>query len=650
MSVRFGEFEFDRSARELRSRGRAVRLQEQPFQVLDLLLEKAGAVVTREELHRRLWPSKVYYDVDHGLNNAITRLREVLRDSAERPRYIETIPKVGYRFVAPLLTAPDEPGCTTVTPQTVAGSAPAAAGGEVARAGDAPAKKKLTAAALAGVAVAVCGLAAAAIGSWRWMPSHRSVHSVAVLPFENLSTDPGQDYFVDGMTDALITDLAKINALNVISRTTAMHYKGVHQPIGKLGAELKVDAVVEGSIVRAGQQVHVNVLLVRAADDRHLWAQSYDRDLVSVIALQNELAQAVAEAVSVTLSPQDRGRIAHAHIAPPHAYDDYLRGMHLVNQASKESELASIPFFNSAIAADGQFAAAYAGLAQAYAVLGGETLMFGLRRDQALPRALAAARKAVALDPQLAEAWSALGMVLDRSGPAGNGDPLLRTAIERALALSPGDAWAHKRHGDFLLDHDHDVPAALREYQQSLRLDPLNARTNSIYGETLLDAGRIQEGFAQLRKSVQLNPWALVPHMKLGFALVDHRRYEEAIVELRKAEEISPKSLPVEVNLADAEALAGHAAEAEALLSSIVPLAEELGRPSAVALIEVRLHHRTEALVWLQRSIDARDDFFFQWSGDADWLATDPEFQALARKAKELPAAQAITDNASPDG
>jgi TolB-like protein/DNA-binding winged helix-turn-helix (wHTH) protein/Tfp pilus assembly protein PilF len=630
MSVRFGEFEFDQAARELRSGMRVQRLQEQPFQVLSVLVEKAGQVVTREELHNRLWPSKVYYDLDHGLNNAITRLREVLRDSADRPRYVETIPRVGYRFVAPLI-APQAPEAPPRIGALESPSPPARAPSP----GSSFKAHWITFTA----ALVVVGIAATAYLNGHRTPADR-IRSVAVLPFEDLSANAGQDFFAEGMTDALITDLAKIGSLDVISRTTAMHYKGVHDSLATLATKLNVDAVVEGSVVRSGTRVHVNVRLVRVPNEHHVWAQSYDRDLISVISLQSELAEAVAGAVAAAITPAERGRIAHAHVPPPQAYDDYLRGMHLVNQRNQEAELASIPFFESAIAADPNFAAAYAGLALAYRLLA-DGVGMGLRADQSGPKALEAARKAVALDPQLTAAWIELSYCLDRR------DPQVKTALERALALSPGDAWAHKRLADYLFDSG-KPGAALPEYELSLRLDPLNPSTNATYGETLVATGRVEQGLAQLRKTVQMDPWALVPRFKLGRACLDQGRYPEAIEQFQKALQISPRSLPAQVGLAAALALSGRTPQAESMLMTIIPQAQALGHPSAVALLQVRLHHRAEALAWLQRSIDVGDtDTFFNWSDDADWLAADPDFQALARKVTSSPTPVA-TRNSGP--
>ncbi len=456
------------------------------------------------------------------------------------------------------------------------------------------------------------------------------IRSIAVLPFENDSAEAGQDYLVDGLTDTLITDLANIGHLNVISRTTAMHYKGLHVPMSKIAADLKVDAVLEGSVARSGQRLSVNVRLVNATDDHPLWAHTYDREIDSVVALQSDLAQAVADAIAVTMTPAERRRLTRTHVPPPAAYDDYLRGMYFVNQRTKEGERASIPYFEAAIKADSEFAAAYAGLSQAYALLGGNSIVVGMRSADAKPKSLAAARKAVELDSQLSASWTALGMALSM-WDQGGADPQLQSVLARAVALSPGDAWVHKRYADYFFDQ-HRLPEALRELEHSIRLDPLNSSTNCVYGEALIAVGKNQEGFAQLQRAVELDPQYFVCRIKLGWAYMAERRYVEALPEFRQAEELSSGSLPAQVGLAEAEILTGQPAAAQALLEAITRQAEELEKPSAVAVIEVMLHHRDQALAWLQRCANAHDDMFFDWQDEAGWLKSDPDFQALARR------------------
>jgi TolB-like protein len=258
-TVRFGAFELDQDAGELRKDGIKVRLQEQPFQMLQILLQRPGEVVTREELQQKIWPSDTFVDFDHGINNSIKRLREALGDTAETPRYVETLPRRGYRFLGDLK------------------------GGA------------------------------------------RHIQSLLVLPLENLSRDPEQEYFADGMTEALITNLAKISALQVVSRTTAMHYKGIHRPLPELARELGVDGIVEGTVMRSGKRVRISAQLVDAHSDRHLWAEDYDRDLRDILALQSEVAQAIAREVQITLTPRDRERLARTRPVNPEAYEAYER-------------------------------------------------------------------------------------------------------------------------------------------------------------------------------------------------------------------------------------------------------------------------------------------------------------------------------------
>src|SRR5256712_4849474 len=268
-TVRFGDFELDQDTGELRRGGVKIRLQEQPLQMLQILLEQPGKVVAREELQKRIWSSDPFVDFDHGINNAIKRLREALADIAETPRYIETLPRRGYRFIAD----------TDVPVQATVGR----------------------------------------------------IQFLAVLPLENLSRDPEQEYFADGLTEALITDLAQISALRVTSRTSVMRYKGTNKPVPQIARELQVDAVVGGSILHAGDRVRITAHLIHGADDRHLWADSYERDLRDILSLQNQVAQAIADQIKVTLTPEEHARLASSRTVDPEAYQLYLRGRYLWN-------------------------------------------------------------------------------------------------------------------------------------------------------------------------------------------------------------------------------------------------------------------------------------------------------------------------------
>src|SRR5947207_9125920 len=288
--VHFGEFELDAAAGQLYRKGAKPRLQEQPSQILQILLQRPGEVVSREELQQKIWPSDTFVDFDHGINNAIKRLREALGDAAETPHYIETLPRRGYRFIGKIE---------------------------------------------------------------RETPKFRSL---AVLPLENLSRDPQQEYFAEGLTEALITTLAKIGELRVVSRTTAMLYKDVHKPLREIARELEVDAIVEGTVLRAGQRVRITAQLIDAANETHLWAESYERHLRDVLHLQAEVAEAIAKQVRVKITPQERAHLAQTQPVNPEAFEAYLKGRYHWLRRSGEELPKAVQYFEQAIATDPTYA------------------------------------------------------------------------------------------------------------------------------------------------------------------------------------------------------------------------------------------------------------------------------------------------------
>jgi TolB-like protein len=335
--VRFAGFELDPQAGELRKNdGTRIRLQEQPLQILRILLEQPGRIIAREELRQKIWPSDTFVDFDHGINNAIKRLREALGDTADTPLYIETLPRRGYRFIGK-----------------------------------------------AEVSVA---------------PAPRRIQSLAVLPLENLSGDPEQEYFADGMTEALITSLAKISALQVVSRTSAMQYKGVHRQLREIARELQVDSVVEGTVMRSGPRVRISAQLINAHTDAHLWAETYDRDLRDVLELQSEVARAIAREVQVKVRPQEQSQLARIRPVDPEAYEAYLKGRYHWNRRSRDGLGKATQHFQEAIASDATYAAAYAGLADCISILG----WWGfVSPEQGCGKGKALAMKALELDPNL---------------------------------------------------------------------------------------------------------------------------------------------------------------------------------------------------------------------------------------------------------
>jgi len=315
---RFGTFEINLQSGELRKDGMRLRLSGQPFQVLAVLVERAGEVVTREELRSKLWAADTFVDFDHGLNNAVARIREVLDDSSETPRYVETVPRRGYRFIAPLNVAPFPRGSAIVD-----ATKPPSDSGRVSR----PHRLRLWPL-FAGATFVV-----AMVMGWTWRMPMASIlhlrtpiiHSLAVLPLENLSADASQEYFADGMTDALITDLAQIGTLRVVSRTSVMRYKASRKALPDIARELGVDCIVEGTVMRSGGRVRITSQLIYAPSDQHLWAHSYERDISDVVSLQGEVAQAIAGEVRAAISPKQRARFSAEATVHLKAYEAYLK-------------------------------------------------------------------------------------------------------------------------------------------------------------------------------------------------------------------------------------------------------------------------------------------------------------------------------------
>src|SRR5215470_4335461 len=329
--LRFGVFEVDLRAGELRKQGMRVRLQEQPFQVLAILLARPGELVTREELQRKLWPADTFVDFDHGLNKAINKIRDALADSAESPRFVETVARRGYRFLAEVRIAEASP----MQNQDAANQAPSQANipdtPDPAREPPRPRQPSSRLWKTIVVSLALTSILAVVIVRLRDRSAPR-IHSLAVLPLESLSADHSQDYFADGMTDELTTDLGQISALRVISRTSAMAYRGAHKPLPEIARELNVDAVVEGTVLRSGSRVRITAQLIEGSDDRHLWAKSYEGDLRDTLALQKDVARAIADEVRISLTPQEQTILKARRPVNPEAYEAYLRGRYFWNK------------------------------------------------------------------------------------------------------------------------------------------------------------------------------------------------------------------------------------------------------------------------------------------------------------------------------
>ncbi len=454
------------------------------------------------------------------------------------------------------------------------------------------------------------------------------IRSIAVLPLENLTGDPGQQYFTDGMTDALITTLAQIGSLRVISRTSTMHYRDSQKTLPEIAKELGVDAVVEGSVARSGNRVRIDAQLIQAPTDRHLWAKSYEHDIQDVLALQGELARTIAAEVQIQLTPKEQARLGAARPVNPEAYEAYLKGRFFWNKRNKEAINKSIEYFNEAIRLDPGYAAAYSGLADAYSITGCG-VPAGMAMQEAGPKAKAAALKAVELDGNSAEAHSSLGfqkLCYDGDQPGAENE------FKRAIALNPNYSMAHHGYAVLLLGDRNQE--ALDQVQQALRLDPVSPNSNGLLGDLLMETRQYDRAVEQFRKTVELEPQQYNSRMRLGLAYAVVRRYAEAESEFKKAEEISPGSVNSLGGLAYVYALGGKRTQAEKMLPQVKTLAANTGHAWVVSLVYVGLDDKSEAMRWLEKAYEQGDFYFDLENPLLDPLRSDPKFQDLERRAK----------------
>jgi TolB-like protein/DNA-binding winged helix-turn-helix (wHTH) protein len=633
-SVRFGAFEVDLRSGELKKKGAKIGLQGQPFLLLITLLKKQGEVVAREELRRTLWPEDTFVDFDHGLDTAVKKLREVLGDSASNPRFVETIPRRGYRFIAPveaIVESETQPAPSQTSPNK---PEPAMGGLLEARGEDRPLGAAVVAlrprwpllwkvsglVLLLSSAGFICFLLAS-------RPS-TLIRSLAVLPLEDLSSDPSQEYFSDGMTDELIAELGQVGKLRVISRTSAMTYKGVRRPLPEIARELNVDAVVEGTVLRLGNQVRITAQLIRASSDEHLWAQSYEVELRDILTVQKEVARSIAEQIRLELNPHERRRLDQLQAVNGEAYEAYLKGRFFWNKRTGEGLKKAIDYFNQAIEMDPIYAKAYSGLADSYA-LAGDWKYGVLAPREAYPRAKAAAKKAIALDSTLGEAHISLAFCLDGFdwdfASAGR-------EFTRGIELSPGYATGHEWYGWHLAALGRNGEA-VAEVKTAESLDPLSLIIGADLAEELLVARRYDEAIKQSRKALYLDPFFANGHYVLGQALAQKHIYDEAIKELQIAVQLSPESTAFTANLAYAYAVSGMTDEAVKLLNDLKARPHgAFSNAAEVALIYVGLNQKDQAMAWLETAYAERFSPLVLMRPSFDSLRSDTRFQNLLRR------------------
>jgi TolB-like protein/DNA-binding winged helix-turn-helix (wHTH) protein/Flp pilus assembly protein TadD len=625
--VCFDVFEADLRSGELRKQGIKIKLHHQPFQVLTMLLQHPGEVVTREELKSKLWPFDTFVDFDVGLNSAVKKLRDALGDSAEMPRYVETLPRLGYRFIGSLGDAsssrgehaPGFPGRVVVEQSAAASEAVVT---EVPALSGVSRRWTLwtTAGVLAGLLVLLVGFD---VGSWREKLLARAtpvhIHSIAVLPLENLSGDATQDYFTDGMTDALITELAQISSLRVISRTSVMRYKATRKPLPDIAKELNVDGIVEGSVVRSAERVRVNAQLIEAATDRHLWASMYERSPGDVVILQSEVARAIANAIQIQLTPQEQARLTRVQPVDPQAYEAYLKGRYFWNKRGEDSVRKGINYFQQAIQRSPNYALAYAGLAEAYIV------SFDVPPQEQFSAAKAAARRALEIDDNLAEAHNALAASLfwydwDWTGA--------EKEFQRALALNPNYAMAHQWYGQF--QHAVGRPNWAAEVKRAGELDPLSLVTAG--GGWYIESGEYDLAIETARKKLELDPNSPLPYLYLGRAYTRKGMYRDAIAEIQKGVSLSGGAPGPLSALGYTYGVSGNRDEALKILPQLTLLSKRrYVSPYDIALVYVGLGEKDRAFDWLQKAVADRSIplVSLRTGEEMDSLRSDPRYTEL---------------------
>jgi TolB-like protein/DNA-binding winged helix-turn-helix (wHTH) protein/Tfp pilus assembly protein PilF len=634
---RFGAFEFDPRARQLRKHGHRLRIHGQPLEILGLLLERPTEVVLREELQARLWPEDTFVDFEHSLNAAVNKLREALDDDANSPRFIETVPRRGYRFIGQV-----EGALPTSAPDSTDQLAPAVDQEAIhlmveKPAVDVPAPSGTrTQSRTVWLAFIACGFLAALVvgfnaGGLRQRllgrPDPSTIRSIAVLPLENLSRDPEQEYFADGMTEALTTELAQISALKVISHTSVVQYKGTKKLLPQIARELGVDAVVEGAVQRSGDKVGITVQLIHAPSDRHLLARSYERGLRDVLALQREVARAITDEIKAKLTPPENVHLASARPINSEAYQDYLKGHYLLSTEGNMRK--GIAYFERAIRKDPDYALAYAGLAESYITLstpGGD-----LPPKVALPQAKAAATKALAIDDSLGEAHSALAHVIELYDWDWQG---AEKEYRRALELNPNDAMAHDWYGAYLQAMGRNEEGFV-QVRQAMQLDPLNAHLGRDLGYHFYTARQYDEAIRAFQKTFELEPDDGEAHLGLGWVYGEKKMYREAIAELEKVVNLWDRGEVAVASLGKVLGYSGKKQEARKLLEELEGRSKHRYiSPYLIALVQIGLGERDQAVASLERGYTNRDQWMMFLKADPRWddLRSDPRFQDLLRR------------------
>ncbi len=648
---RFGPFELLPRTRELLKEGRRIKVRPQPYQVLEVLLERGGEVVKREELQERMWRADTFVDFEHGLNTAIKELRAVLSDSATEPRYIETIPKVGYRMIVEV-----EAGETSSTPKTVIEIGETATpirdfvwSGESGWAGVAREKAEVMPQSnlggwIVGVALAAILIAGTGAGI-QWMRSREPARRdaarlaaksgkvmLAVLPFQNLTGDAGQEYFSDGLTEEMIAQLGLMDPehFGVIARTSVMHYKSTQENAEQIGRELGVQYVLEGSVRRDAERVRITAQLIRAADQTRLWTKEFDREVQSLLAVQSEIALETADEIQQTLGTKKTGA-ARAAVAMSlegyQAYDQYLKGLYFLNKRTVTGFEQAVGCFQEAIRKNPQSAPAYAELANTYTLLSGYSLS---PASKYMPKARAAALRALELNDKLAEAHTALALVVQ------NYDWDWQTAekeFKRAIELNPNYATAHHWYAEHLGFRGR-FEEAFKESDEAKRLDPLSLIIATDRGMLFYYARDYDRAIEQLRGVLEMDPAFPHAHM-IEFAYAGKGMYAEALADIEDSKRTVGSGPWYWSAKARIYGQWGREAQALEALQKLKETSEKSSLDAApIAWGLLGMGHREEGLKWLEKAYEQRSNSMTALKVDPtyDIVRKDPRFQDLLRR------------------
>jgi len=575
--IRFGIFEADTRSGELHRKGFKVRLQAQPFQVLALLLERPGEVVTRKELTAGLWPDDTFVDFDRGLNKAVNKLREALRDDAEKPRFIETLPQRGYRFIAEVsVSAQRRESLLDVREDIPAASPP-------------------------------------------------RIDSLAVLPLDNHSDDPAQEYFSDGMTEELISAISKIRSLRVISRTSVMMYKGVRKSLPEIARKLRVDAVVEGSVARSGDKIRITAQLIYAPDDRHLWAGRYERELRDVLQLQAEIAQDIARQIHKLVDPKQ----VSPNPAPrvhPQAFEAVMKANFFRDKMTPAELAKGADLYAEAFAIDPTYAQAYANLSQCLFYMG----LFGLGPcGELFLKAKANALKALELDESVAAAQNALAAIhilyeWDWAGA--------EAECRRGVNLRPGDSAARLHLADYMsIQARHDE--AVAEFKRALEFDPISRVFVGYFGLLYYRARRYDESIVQCQKALEIDPYYCNAMWFMALSLEQKGQVSASIAQLEKAVSIAGAPLFTAL-LGRAYALTGEKTKALEILDGLMTLSQQrYVSPFDIAVVQIGLGDLTPAFQRLEEAYEQRVFRIIELTMPMfDSLRSDPRWQSLVRR------------------